>query len=74
MSLLQLSRAQACAHRINEVLTARPSVEDKETAVRSDLPAPRGEVEFRDVSFKYNTTGSVTTCSPTSPSPRSPVR
>jgi len=57
MSLLQLSRAQACAHRINEVLTARPSVEDKETAVRSDLPAPRGEVEFRDVSFKYVATG-----------------
>ena len=57
MSLLQLSRAQACAHRINEVLTTRPSVEDKETAVRSDLPAPRGEVEFRDVSFKYVATG-----------------
>ena len=57
MSLLQLSRAQACAHRINEVLTARPSVEDKETAVRSGLPAPRGEVEFRDVSFKYVATG-----------------
>ena len=57
MSLLQLSRAQACAHRINEVLTARPSVEDKETAVRSDLPAPRGKVEFRDVSFKYVATG-----------------
>ena len=57
MSLLQLSRAQACAHRINEVLTTRPSVEDKETAVRSDLPAPRGKVEFRDVSFKYVATG-----------------
>ena len=53
MSLLQLSRAQACAHRINEVLTARPSVEDKETAVRSDLPAPRGKVEFRDVTARY---------------------
>ncbi len=51
MSLLQLSRAQACARRINEVLTAVPSVQDeKETAA---LPAPRGRVEFRDVSFRY---------------------
>ena len=57
MSLLQLSRAQACSYRINEVLTARPSVENKETAVRSGLPAPRGKVEFRDVSFKYVATG-----------------
>lgn len=51
MSLLQLSRAQACARRINEVLEAVPSVQDK--AETSPLPAPRGRVEFRDVSFKY---------------------
>ncbi len=51
MSLLQLSRAQACARRINEVLQAVPSVQNKtETA---PLPAARGRVEFRDVSFKY---------------------
>ena len=51
MSLLQLSRAQACARRISEVLEAVPSVQNKpETAA---LPAPRGKVEFRDVSFKY---------------------
>ena len=58
MSLLQLSRAQACAHRINEVLNTEPSVEDKESAAQTQLPAPRGQVEFRDVSFKYVTTGS----------------
>ena len=58
MSLLQFSRAQACAHRINEVLNTEPSVEDKDTAAQTQLPAPRGEVEFRDVSFKYVTTGS----------------
>ena len=58
MSLLQLSRAQACAHRINEVLNTEPSVEDKDTAAQTQLPAPRGEVEFRDVSFKYVTSGS----------------
>ena len=58
MSLLQLSRAQACAHRINEVLHTEPSVEDKPDAGKQALPAPRGEVEFRDVSFKYVATGS----------------
>ena len=57
MSLLQLSRAQACAHRINEVLSTEPSVEDKPEAEKQALPAPKGEVEFRDVSFKYVATG-----------------
>ena len=57
MSLLQLSRAQACAHRINEVLNTEPSVEDKPQAKEQTLPAPRGEVEFRDVSFRYVATG-----------------
>lgn len=57
MSLLQLSRAQACAHRINEVLNTEPSVEDKPNAKEQTLPAPRGEVEFRDVSFRYVATG-----------------
>ena len=57
MSLLQLSRSQACAHRINEVLNTEPSVEDRPGAAERTLPAPRGEVEFRDVSFKYVATG-----------------
>ena len=57
MSLLQLSRAQACAHRINEVLSTEPSVEDKPEAEKQVLPAHKGEVEFRDVSFKYVATG-----------------
>ena len=57
MSLLQLSRAQAWAHRINEVLNTEPSVEDKPEAEKQVLPAPKGEVEFRDVSFKYVATG-----------------
>ena len=51
MSLLQLSRAQACARRINEVLSAVPSVQNKTDA--APLPTPKGRVEFRDVSFKY---------------------
>ena len=60
MALLQLTRAQACAHRINEVLSAEPSVENKPQAQRpaqDELPAPRGRVEFQDVSFKYARAG-----------------
>ena len=58
MSLLQLSRAQACAHRINEVLNTEPSVENKHGAQNQLLPEPKGAVEFRDVSFKYVASGS----------------
>ena len=57
MSLLQLSRAQACARRICEVLDTRPDIQDKASAAGQSLPAPRGRVEFRDVSFKYVATG-----------------
>ena len=57
MTLLQLSRAQACARRINEVLDTEPSVENDDQAAARPLPAPRGEVEFRDVSFKYVASG-----------------
>ena len=53
MSLLQLSRAQACAHRIHEVLNTEPSVENRPGAAQRALPAPKGAVEFRDVSFRY---------------------
>lgn len=58
MVLLNLTRAQACARRINEVLTAEPTVEDGPQAAQHQLPAPRGKVEFRDVSFKYDASGS----------------
>ncbi len=68
MALLQLTRAQACAHRINEVLRTEPSVENKpeeeifrpasqQAASGRVLPAPRGRVEFRDVSFRYGAGG-----------------
>ena len=57
MSLLQLSRAQACAVRIQEVLDTQPSIQDRPQAQQQTLPAPRGAVEFRDVSFKYLATG-----------------
>lgn len=71
ISLLQLTRAQACARRINEVLATQPSIEDKPEGqvyrpaapgetIPADtrvLPEPRGKVEFRNVSFKYVATG-----------------
>ena len=56
MVLLNLTRAQACAGRIKEVLNTEPSVEDG-AAQTDTLPAPTGKVEFEDVSFKYVVSG-----------------
>ncbi len=57
MVLLQLSRAVACATRIFQVLDAEPAI--REGKLSSDqLPAPRGKVEFDNVSFKYRAEGS----------------
>ena len=55
MALLQYVRASACARRVFEVIDTEPAIEDGTVA---DLPAPRGRVEFRNVAFKYNATGS----------------
>ncbi|MGE4277738.1 MAG: ABC transporter ATP-binding protein [Lawsonibacter sp.] len=57
MSLLYLSRAQACAHRINEVLNTQPTITNREDSHHATLPAPMGKVEFQDVSFKYVASG-----------------
>ena len=57
MSLMHLSRSQACAARIREVLATVPDVQDPEHTDSDTLPAPRGKVEFRNVSFKYVATG-----------------
>ena len=54
MALLQYSRAQASTRRVFEVIDARPSIAD---GGETSLPAPRGRVEFRDVSFRYQTEG-----------------
>ena len=53
MIFLQLSRAQACVRRIQEVLDTEPDIEDRPDSHETRLPAPRGQVEFRDVSFRY---------------------
>jgi len=57
MALLNLTRAQACAKRIREVLETEPTVRDGEGAKQKALPAPRGKVEFRNVNFRYVTGG-----------------
>ena len=57
MTLLNLTRAQACAKRIREVLETEPSVRDGEGAKEKKLPEARGKVEFRNVNFRYVTGG-----------------
>jgi len=49
-TLLQVTRARACAERINEVLDTEPEIRD---GAADALPEPSGRVEFRDVSFRY---------------------
>lgn len=55
MALLQYTRAQASAQRIFEVLDAHPAITSGGAA---RLPDPKGRVEFRDVSFRYQAAGS----------------
>ena len=52
MCLLQLTRASACATRILEVLEAEPDIRDG-NASPEELPASRGKIEFKNVSFRY---------------------
>ncbi len=54
MAIIQLTRAQASIRRVFEVIDAQPSVAD---GGETNLPAPRGRVEFKDVSFRYQTEG-----------------
>ena len=54
MAVLQLTRTQASLRRVFEVIDTQPSVTDGE---QRSLPAPKGRVEFRDVSFRYQTEG-----------------
>ena len=55
MALLNLTRSQACAKRINEVLATQPTIQDGGDA--RPLPEAKGKVEFRDVNFRYVTGG-----------------
>ncbi len=66
MMFIMSSRAVACARRVVEVLDTVPDIQDDPggytaalTGGKKDLslPAPKGQVEFRDVSFKYLASG-----------------
>lgn len=55
MMLLQLARGKACGDRVVEVLDTEIDIVNPQNPY---LPEnPQGGVEFRDVSFKYNTEG-----------------
>lgn len=55
MMLLQLARGKACGDRVVEVLDTEIDITNPQNPY---LPGnPKGGVEFRDVSFKYNTEG-----------------
>lgn len=51
MIFILLPRAQVSARRINEVLSTTPSVDDG--AIDGDGTDVKGEIEFRNVSFRY---------------------
>ena len=62
-----MSRAVACARRVVEVLDTVPDIRDDPGGYTAGLngkreapalPAPQGRVEFKDVSFKYQASGS----------------
>jgi len=50
-------RARASAQRIYEIIDTAPEVQDRPAAV--DLETVRGDVEFRDVGFRYDDTRGV---------------
>ncbi|MHB8070404.1 MAG: ABC transporter ATP-binding protein [Candidatus Cryosericum sp.] len=64
MILMMLARARASAERIIEVLDTVPSIADSEPALASGTVVTAGRpivqhgaIEFRDVNFKYTTSG-----------------
>ena len=67
MMFVMSSRAVACARRVVEVLDTVPDIRDDPGGYTAGLngkreapalPAPQGRVEFKDVSFKYQASGS----------------
>ncbi len=52
MMIMMFSRAMASAKRIREVLDETPDIND-DGAAKKDLTVTEGEVEFKNVSFRY---------------------
>lgn len=59
MTVLNYSRAKACAIRAQEVLDAVPDIQDQPQAAQRALPDAKGAVRFADVSFHYANTADV---------------
>jgi ATP-binding cassette subfamily B protein len=55
MLVMRISRADASAERVLEVLDTEPSVQDAPDA--GDLPEVRGSIRFEDVTFSYDGNG-----------------
>lgn len=55
MVLLQVARGKACGDRVVEVLDTKIDIENPENPYLPDKKSARGEVEFKNVSFKYST-------------------
>lgn len=53
MVVMNFARASASSQRILEVLGTKPSLTDTPEALRHHYTVERGEVEFRNVSFRY---------------------
>jgi ATP-binding cassette, subfamily B, multidrug efflux pump len=50
-------RGAASMGRLNYILTAKPNIDDRTATIPKDL-TPRGEIEFRNLTFNYPTTRS----------------
>ncbi len=52
MIFINIPRAMISVNRVGDILTTVPSINNKEDAV--ELKEPRGEIEFKNVSFRYH--------------------
>lgn len=58
MMLLMLARGKACGDRVVEVLNTDIDITNPENAYIPDTASQKGDVEFKNVSFKYSTDSS----------------
>lgn len=56
--LFMLTRASACAKRVIEVLETEPDIADSLESHEAELPEKIGRIEYKNVNFKYSSSGS----------------
>lgn len=54
MFLLQLTRAKACGERVTEILDSEIDIKNPPEAFVPDMQTAGGDIEFKNVSFKYS--------------------